>query len=728
MTDIEHLNRRTFLQSALSLPVGLKLYGDNQSDRRAFPQASTSAGETPFMFGASVYPELQTAEEWGRMLDEFKGAHMNIVRVAESSWGNIETEPGRYNFGWLREFLNGVAARGMKAILGTSTYIAPQWLAAEHPDILVQLLPGVRVDPMSRKAACLNHPLYRDACRRYIKAIGSEFKDHPAVVGWQLDNEIEAVVNRVCYNEACSRAWHDWLRRKYRTPEELNDRLDLVSWGMRVQTFEEIPQPRVSSEGAPPNVQLASTNESRRSLPALSLANLHFRRDVVLEFLIDQARTLRSAGVRQWITTDWNTVWTAVADDPLASKALNVAGLNYYQPTADNLDFWNDLSWHQDMHRSAYGKGHFITTENRFGPAAATFYLEADPSHDQFRMWGLQAAAFGSSGVLYWSGNRWRGGHWPYWGGLLDWSGKPEPDFGWAAEVGEFFSKWGPHLLENPVRASAVVLTDFDQRATLLVYPCDLQSRLTLPQTFEVLHRLGIGADSMNLQDAEDAKRLEKYELVVIPSAIGLEGVRLTEALEAYARSGGTVLITPFTAYQNWDGILRGDGFGANLVDVTGVVVQTIRKVKEPPRIEWTGESMNAPSVASWGFCEIMKLMPEATTIGTFKSDEAILNGRPAATMREVGAGKVIKLAFWPDENSRLGLFASLVRSQPSILKAPVPQGVQAIPRMDHSLFVVNSTGKSQELSLAKFTRDRIADVSLSGTITLRPYQVVWLE
>jgi hypothetical protein len=51
-------------------------------------------------------------------------------------------------------------------------------------------------------------------------------------------------------------------------------------------------------------------------------------------------------------------------------------------------------------------------------------------------MYGLEAAAFGPCGLFYWSGNRWRGGHWPHWGGLLDWSGLPEPDFDWAVELG----------------------------------------------------------------------------------------------------------------------------------------------------------------------------------------------------------------------------------------------------------------------------------------------------
>src|SRR6185437_2804663 len=383
--------------------------------------AAPKPAPAQFLYGASVYPELQTRAEWNHMLDLFEKAHFKVVRVGESSWGNLETAPGQYNFGWLKDFLDELNRRGMKAILGTSSYIAPQWLAAKHPEILVETQPGLRVHSMSRKAACLNHPLYRQAVHNYVLALGRAFKDHPAVIGWQLDNEIEFLVDKVCYNPACDRAWHAWLHKTYHTPEEFNRRLDLVSWGMRYASLDDVAQPTVTLDNG---------------LPALKLAHLHFQRDTILEFFREQAATLREAGVKQWITTDWNTVWNALADDPQARESLNVAGLNFYQPSAADPDYWTTLAWHLDMHRSAYGLGRFLVTETRVGVAGDTAMWDPFPTRDQFRMWMLQPAAYGAFGLMYWSGNRWRGGHWPHWGGVLDWTGQPEPDFPWVIDVG----------------------------------------------------------------------------------------------------------------------------------------------------------------------------------------------------------------------------------------------------------------------------------------------------
>jgi beta-galactosidase len=724
-------SRREFLSNSGKLVIGEALLSMTATSAMAFPRESQSGPfravaksqvkDREFFFGASVYPELQTRDEWNKMLDHFQRAHMNRVRVSESSWGNLEIASGKYNFAWLRGFLDDLEKRNMKAILGTGSYIPPQWLAAGKPEILVQLHPGVKAHPMARHAPCLNHPLYRNALREYILAIGKEFKDHPTVIGWQLGNEMEGSVTWICYNPACEKAWAEWLKKTYHTPEEFNRRLYLVSWGMQVRSLEEVPQP------------------SGKRIAALTLAHRHFRRDVLLDFFGMQAEALREAGAQQWIMTDWNTVWDAVADDPQAGEIMDIAGLNYYQPWADNSDFWSDLAWHQDMHRSAYGCKHFITTENRFGVVGDTILWDKTgpfPRHEQFRMWGLEAAAFGTSGLLYWTGNRWRGGHWPQCGGLLDWSGHPEPDFDWAVELGEIFQKWGQHLIDNPVKATAVALTDFEQRVALEVYPHIRSSPAVLPQSFDALHRLGIGVDSMNLVAAQDPSNLEKYSLVLIPAATAMDNPRVTAALKDFAQGGGVVMITPFTAYMDENGIFRTDGFAANLRELTGGLVRTIRWMgsaegsgRKGPEVEWRGGGMTGISpVGLDGYCEFMEVDPEAELLATFKSDQAILDGRPAVTQRKLGRGVVVKLGFWPKDDGLLRLIRQLISDGGAFLSAPVPAGVLAVPHTDNSMFIVNTTGKEMAIELSRAASDRFSDTKLSGKTQLKPFQVLWLD
>lgn len=686
------------------------------------------AGTERFLFGASVYPEIDGGGQSKAILDLLERAHMNLARVGESSWGNLELAPGQFNFGWLRDFLDQMHRRGISAILGTSTYIPPQWLGAAHPEMLVVLEPGSGPsDPMSRKCPCLNHPLYRAACRRYIQALAGEFHDHPAVIGWQLDNEIEFVDQIICYNPACEHAWREWLEQTFHTPEEFNEKLDLVDWGMKIQSFDEVPQPRRGVE---------ERSDVHLALPALSLAEFHFRRDVILGFLAEQASLIRAGGAQQWILTDWNPLWTAIADDPKAQSFMSIAGLNYYQDTVDKPESWNDAPWHLDMHRSCYGKGRFIATETRIGVAGGTAMWDPAPSQEQFRMWDLQLAAFGASGMMYWSGNRWRGGHWPNWGGMMDWTGHPEADVEWAAELGAFFEKWGNTLLTHPVASRAAVLTDFDNRAALEIYPHIPNSRSVFTETFAALHRLGIGTDTVNCAQAEQPDNLQ-YDLLVLAAATALDNAAAVESMRQYVLQGGTLVVTPFTAYTDRNGVFRGDGFAANLAALTGGVARTVRWTGSPEKgnkpqlfVNWSGAGMSGRSPAGLdGYMEYLEIDgPDTHTIAVFSSDQQIVDGKPAATLRKLGRGQVIKLAFWPADDSFLTLLSNICPATQNLLAAPLPDGVLAVPRTDHSLFVINVTSKPQSCSFHSDATDRISQRTISTHTTLKPYETLWLD
>jgi len=347
-------------------------------------------------------------------------------------------------------------------------------------------------------------------------------------------------------------------------------------------------------------------------------------------------------------------------------------------------------------------------------------------------MWMLQPAAFGSFGLMFWSGNRWRGGHWPHWGGILDWTGEPEPDFAWLVEVGAVFQKWSTRLLEHPVKAGAVVLTDFDQRSALDVYKHTPSSPRVIPETFDAFHRLGIGVDSMNIPDAVQPGKLDPYQVVVLAANTALDHPALPAALKAYAAKGGHVVVSPFTAYMSNDGVFRGDGFGANLADLTGVVAPTARRMgtsadagRQDQKVAWLD---GITPVGIDGYCEYLRVQPGAEVFGRFQSSEPVLNGQPAAVRRRHGKGSAIKLAFWPGDDSLTQLFRSLMPVAGGLLAAPAPRGVQAVPRTDGSLFVVNTSSAPADVRLSRPATDRLTGRKLAAATRLTAYEVLWIE
>lgn len=668
-----------------------------------------------FLYGTSVYPEIQTKEDQIKTLDLFKEAGFTVLRLGESTWGNLQPAENRFDFDWLTWYLDEMHKRGLRAILGTCSYIPPQWLVAKHPDILMWYADGSRANPMGRHAESRNNPNFRTALEKFILTYAGAFKDHPAVIGWQLDNEIDQNVGRVDYNPANKEAWVKWLKKEYKTTAALNGRLGLKSWGLLVDSIEHVPLPSKSNDG---------------ELPAISLAALKFDKDNIAEYLRWQATLLRKAGVSAWITTDWNMLDLTIADDTAYHSFLDVSSINQYQPTSDNFQYWARQGAFNAMHRSVSGNGAFLVTETRIGSTGGEKIWTPVPTKDQFKMWMLQPVAYGAVGVLHWSGNRFTGGHWPHWGGLLNWSGNPEPDYYWAKELAAFFKKWGGELIRNKVDAKAAVITDFDQRAMMHTYPHAMDRngvKELQVNAFEAFSRNGIGVDALTSAGI-NSRLAMKYNVVLMSGVPALDNTASAEVFHNFVTNGGTLIVGPIVDYQTKDGIFKKSGFGKVLEKVTGNSVETIRQIDtiEDGNFEqWTSIVNGRHQNSIKGFCEILG-NNVADVVATFDTKEDIVNNKPAATIRKLGKGFVLKLAYWPIVDDLSNLLSALKVKNP-VLGKTLPPGVQAVPRTDGSIFILNNESKPKLINVSISMVDRISDADVSTEVNLPPYGVLWL-
>lgn len=674
-----------------------------------------------FLYGASVYPELQSKEEQIKMLDLFSKAGYTVLRLGESAWGNLEPSPGKFDFEWLRFFLDEMHKRNLKAILGTCSYIPPQWLSARHPEILWKYADGSLANSIGRHSYSRNNPVFRAELKKFILEYAKEFKDHPAIIGWQLDNEIENTLGYgVDYNQSNRDSWKIWLKMEYQTAEELNQRLGLKAWGLKVQEIKDLPLPSRANDGHP--------------TPILNLAYLHYQRDNMLEYFTWQKNLLRQAGVNQWITSDLTMQYCTIADEPKPKNPLDITGINLYQPTPDNPQYWSDHAMFNDLHRSA-SNGSFLVTETRIGPTGDSKISNDSPTRKQFFMWMLQPAAFGANCVMHWSGNRFVGGHWPHWGGILDWSGSPEADFEWTKEIAAFYKKWGKNIIETTVDSKAVILTDFDQRATLKTYPhspSDASLGL-LSEAFDAFHRNCIGVDAITTSSARSYENLKKYNILFIASASCLDGKGLLPSLKQFVANGGIIVVSPFTGYQTWDGVFRDSGFMSDLSDLTGANVKSVRLISKTSsfidQLNWEDKPcIENAALGMDGFTEIMDNYNDANVIARFSTTDEVMNKKPAAIMMKSGNGIVLKLAFWPRKDQMTELIYRIVNSSGNYLSKPLDQGVLSVPRNDQSFFVINTTSVSHPVTINKPMFDRISGERRSESFSLKPYEILWLE
>ena len=85
--------------------------------------------------------------------------------------------------------LDGAHERGIAVVLGTPTYAVPMWLARRYPEINVVRPPAGAMGWGARQEIDYTHPAFLFHAERVIRDIVARYAAHPAVIGYQVDNE-----------------------------------------------------------------------------------------------------------------------------------------------------------------------------------------------------------------------------------------------------------------------------------------------------------------------------------------------------------------------------------------------------------------------------------------------------------------------------------------------------------------------------------------------------------
>jgi beta-galactosidase len=195
--------------------------------------------------GVCYYPEQWPPERWpidARMMRE---AGLSLVRLADFAWSLLEPREDQYNFAWLDQAIETLAGEGLQIILCTPTASPPPWLCRAYPEILPLDARGSRLRQGGRRHYCPNSSTYQRLTEKIVAALASHYGQNPAVVAWQIDNELGWAGTSRCYCETCTRAFHDWLKKRYRTIATLNEAWGTVFWSQIYNDWCEIDLPNL---------------------------------------------------------------------------------------------------------------------------------------------------------------------------------------------------------------------------------------------------------------------------------------------------------------------------------------------------------------------------------------------------------------------------------------------------------------------------------------------------
>jgi hypothetical protein len=183
--------------------------------------------------------------------------------------------------GWDDEVITLMLEAGSESLLavwsrGEAAEVALPEIAGEHHT-------GRRIEWGGRQEVDYTHAAFKFHAERVIRKIMARYADHPAVIGFQVDNEPGL---RIFHNEGVFQQFVDRLRHQYGGVETLNREWGLVYWSHRLTTWADLWRPDGNAQ------------------PQYTLAWRKFQADLTTEFIGWQAGiTSEYASEDQFVTT-----------------------------------------------------------------------------------------------------------------------------------------------------------------------------------------------------------------------------------------------------------------------------------------------------------------------------------------------------------------------------------------------------------------------------------------
>lgn len=656
------------------------------------------------MYGGDYNPEqwLTMPEILERDIELFKEAKINTVSVGIFSWAKLEPEEGKYDMDWLVEIVDHLYENGISVILATPSGARPHWMSDKYPEVLRVNDKGQRNKFGGRHNHCLTSPVYRDKVYKINSKLVEVLGDHPAVKMWHISNELGGD----CHCELCQKSFRDWLKKKYDSIDELNDRWCTTFWSHTYTDFEQIEAP-------------SSIGESM--LMALNLDWKRFVSDQTIDFVKNEIKTIKDAGNTKPITTNMMYHFDGIDYFKLA-KELDIASWDSYPLWHKKPDYEIAVDngfWH-DVIRGLKKKPYLL--------------MESSPSSTNWQgvsklrkpgvleAAALQSIAHGADGSLFFQMRQSRGASEKFHGAVIDhYGGNDTRVFREVCKTGQSLQNICEVMGTN-CASEVAILFDWDNiwamKDSQGPRNDDLHFEECVEKSYRAFRKMGLNVDIIEQKSA-----LDDYKIVVAPMQyLFHEG--FTQKVRKYVEAGGTFVMTYWSGVVDETDRCFLGGRPYDLMDVFGLRAEEIDGL-----YDWESNSFVSAEGEEKYTCKYLCDIVKPTTAETlFTYGKDFYAGTPAVTVNRFGKGKAYYICADVEEKFYDDLYRQLVAEQnvERTYKEDIPSGVEVTSRCgcDHEyIFIQNYNAHEVTVALPK------GEVILGNTEgILAPYDSVIIK
>lgn len=625
--------------------------------------------------GAAYYPELWNERVIEEDIQQMKEVGINVVRMGEFAWSNMEPEKDKFDFQFFTSIINRLYEHGIETVMCTPTPTPPRWFSYGHPERMYVDQEGTVMDHGSRQHACTNHPYFRERAALVTENLARAVGSLPGVIGWQIDNEFKCHVSE-CMCHTCKGQWHDWLKSRYETIENLNEAWGTKIWSEYYHSFEEVPQP-----GPAPFLHNSS----------LSTMYQLFSMEKIAEFSDEQAEIIR--GYSKAPITHNSSIAFSVDNERLF-KHLDFASFDTYAAYDNfpayliNSDLWRNFK---------KGKGFWVMETSPSYAASLESHGTPHPN-GYLKVEAAAAYALGAEGFCYWLWRQQRAGCEQPHGSVLSAWGKPTVGYQNVLEVEQLRKDIEPVILATTPSQAQLAITYSDRsKAFLKTEPHrNLSHRSLVTDFYERILTMGIHRDLI----PEEAS-LDGYKVLMTPFIHYLSSEYIKRA-EQFVKEGGTWIVGPLTGGRTEEHTVHTDFALGELERISGADVLFTYPMDDTGSIGRAFD-ISAP-LGMWS--SVFEHNPD-TVVGTI--EEGLSAGKSFITEHALGAGKIVMVGSLPLGDAGNQLMQRLVDhycvGANVSLRTDVTEGTIVAPRQGDGYsiwFVINMDGNGGSVTLPK--------------------------
>jgi beta-galactosidase len=611
----------------------------------AFPQTFDK-----ILYGAAYYPEYMRRDRVTQDISMMREAGLSVIRVGESTWTHWEPREGEFQFEWMQRVLDCAHAADIKVILGVPTYSIPPWLHQRYPDILatkwVDATPRLQ-DPFQptfpaseapgeygpRQNQDYTHPEFRRYARRITAEIVGYFSSHPAIVGYQVDNETSPNGVPTKYSEPL---FKEHLIQKFKSPEKLNSAWNLAFWGQSLASWAELPS------------RCGAIN------PGYKLEWDRFQQGVITDYLKElTAEVRRHAQPDQFVTHDFVGGAVASIDQWAISEVVDIPAANIYYSTQEKMD--GATIWFCGDFARSLRKAPYLVTETNAQSIGWDSRTQYPHFPGQMRLAVMAHIAAGAAMVGYWHWASAYNGKETFWRGILGHDLLPNRTYAEVSEIGRDLQRVGSKLagLQIKPKVAIVYSADADNALRHMPFSDDVNYGVVLDRLYQSLYSLNLAVDIVpaNLED------LDQYTLLIVPPLYVATDEQL-ERIDQFVASGGRALVLFKSGFTDSDSSVRELSAPGPLRPAAGCYYQEFSSLAKPVALKPDRYNLGvANRAAVWSEW----LVPESAEV-LFSLDHPGMK-YPVVTRNRYGDGELVYQGTLLEPEAQTELIRELAES-----------------------------------------------------------------